>query len=416
MKIALVHDWLNGMRGGEKVLEVLCELFPSAPLYTLLCEPQKIDPKILSGRQVHTSWIQRSSFLRKRYRYLLPLMPAAIQGFRMQEYDLVISSSHCVAKGVRLRSDTCHISYCHTPMRYLWDFHEEYFGAATLTKRLFLEPLLDGLRSWDVQTSRHVTHFIANSQHVAERIRRIYARESEIIHPPVDTGYFTPQTIESPPSPSPSPLCDSLASAFNKNRACASAEDGNYFLMVSALVPYKKVELALEVFARIQEPLMIIGTGPQEAALRRRATKNVKFLGWVDQELLRQYYRGCRAVLFPGREDFGIVPLEAQACGKPVIAYAQGGALETIVGHPKGYLPTAGRLLTGTPSGIFFRDQALDSLIEAIETFQEHEGTFDPDRIRQTALAFDKTSCADKMRNFIISKVPQVEQSILHYA
>ncbi len=396
MKVALVHDWLNGMRGGEKVLSVLCELFPQAPIYTLLCEPQKIDAKILQDREVHTSWIQRSGLLRKNYRALLPFMPAAMERFNLNAYDLVISSSHCVAKGVRLQSHTRHVSYCHTPMRYLWDFQQEYFGSSNLAKRVFLEPVLNRLRNWDVQTAKRVDHFIANSHFVADRIRRVYGREADVLAPPVDTDYFAPQ-----------------------ENAVASRDLGGrdgYFLMVSALVPYKKVELVLEVFARSKHNLVIVGTGPLEAALRRKATSNVRFLGWAAPEVLREYYRGCRALLFPQREDFGIVPLEAQACARPVIAFAQGGALETVVGHPKGHVPVSYRLLKGSPTGVFFGEQTVDSLAQALETFVKLEGEFEPKAIRQNALAFDKSIFRESLRNYMVSKVPQLAHRVPTHA
>ncbi len=363
MRVALVHDWLNGMRGGEKVLEVLCELFPEAPVYTLLYEPGKIQPSISLGRTIHTSWLQRLAITRKNYRMLLPVLPSAMENFRLDDYDVVISSSHCVAKGVRVASGACHVSYCHTPMRYLWDLQKEYFGR-NIIKRTLLEPVLSRLRRWDVQTAGRVNHFIANSRFVAERIQRIYGRDSEVIHPPVDTSFFTPDSHDK--------------------------SAGDYFLLVSALVPYKKVELVLETFRRIQDRLVIIGTGPGEKALRRKASANVEFLGWADQEMLRRYYRGCRALLFPQKEDFGIVPLEAQACGRPVIAFSQGGALETIA----------------PSTGIFFAEQTPTGLQDAIQEFKRVETSFDHGAIRAHALAFDKKECREKLRNFILSKVP----------
>ncbi len=363
MRVALIHDWLNGMRGGEKILEVLCELFPAAPIYTLLYEPREIHPSISGGRIIHTSWLQRWAITRKNYRKLLPLLPSAVEKFPLDAYDVVISSSHCVANGVRAASGACHISYCHTPMRYLWDLQEEYFGRNS-AKRMLLAPVLSSLRRWDVRAAGRVKHFIANSRFVAERIQRIYGRDSEVIHPPVDTSFFTPDS---------------------RDKAV-----GDYFLLVSALVPYKKVELVLETFRRIKDRLVIIGTGPGERALRRKAPANAEFLGWADQETLRRYYRGCRALLFPQKEDFGIVPLEAQACGRPVIAFSQGGALETIV----------------PSTGIFFAEQTPLGLQDAIQEFKRVEHNFDPVAVRTHALAFDKKEFREKLRNFILSKVP----------
>jgi glycosyltransferase involved in cell wall biosynthesis len=381
MRIALVHDWLNGMRGGEKVLSVLCELFPTAPIYTLLLEPEKVSPSIVLGRQVHTSWIQRSRLLRQNYRYLLPLLPATIERFDLSSYDLVISSSHCVAKGVRTGPKTLHLCYAHTPMRYVWGFEEEYFGNAA--KRLLLEPLLSGLRHWDVRTSKDVDYFIANSHFVSERIRRAYDRESHVIHPPVDTKTFVP-----------------------------SRHQGDYFLMATALVPYKKVDLAIETFRGRKESLVIIGSGPLAKRLRRKSPANVHFLGWTPRETLLKYYQGCRALIFPQTEDFGIVPLEVQACGRPVIAYGAGGALETVIGHPQGYVPKGARL-RGGPTGIFFARQTAESLAEALETFIKLEKTFDPNAIRDIALAFDTERCRKELRDFILSKIPHVKENIL---
>lgn len=374
------------MRGGEKVLELLCDIFPAAPVYTLLCEPQKLNPRILEGRSVHTSWFQRSALSRRHYRYLLPLMPSAMERLDLQSYDLVVSSSHCVAKGVRVSKNARHISYCHTPMRYLWDLQEEYFGSPGLAKRLVLNPLLNGLRHWDVRTSKRVDHFIANSRFVADRIRRVYSRESDVIHPPVDAAFFTPGN-----------------------------EKGDYFLMVSALVPYKKVELAVEAFRNISDPLLIVGSGPMEKELRKSAPPNVRFLGWQGMGALREHYSKCRALLFPQKEDFGIVPLEAQACGRPVIAFGEGGALETVVGHSQGRTVRGSvPALQGKATGLFFRDQTVEGLLEAIEIFKKLENTFDAGDIRRNALQFDKERCRENLKRFILAKVPAAQAVLSH--
>ncbi len=413
MKVALVHDWLNGMRGGEKVLEILCKLYPSAPLYTLLFEPEKIDSGIYRDRPIHSSWLQKTAFSKKYYRYCLPLLPAAMEKFSLDAYDLVISSSHCVAKGVRVRKGACHICYCHTPMRYLWDFQEEYFGRTNWVKQWMLDPLLNGLREWDVAASRTVDYFIANSRFVAERIHRIYGRDSEVIHPPVDTDFFTPAPGTEEPE---------------KSAGVGVLQDKpGYYLIVSALVPYKKLDIALEAFQRIKDTLVIVGSGPLEGALRRKATPNVRFTGWVDPETLRWYYRHCRALIFPQKEDFGIVPLEAQACGKPVIALGEGGALETVAGHPEGRCSRRDALLTDLfgggetpsempPTGIFFPRQTAESLLEALHLFERVETAFDSGRIRRHAMQFDREIFRQKLRDFIASRVPAAAEKVLQHA
>ncbi len=366
LKVALVHDWLTGMRGGEKVLEVLCDIFPQSDIYTLLHNPGSVSPKIEAHR-IFTSFVNRLPFKEKRYRHYLPLFPTAIELFNFKAYDLVVSTSHCVAKGIVPPPDTLHISYLHTPMRYVWDMYEEYFGADKLGwfSRKLIPLFANYLRMWDVTSSNRVDWFLANSRHVANRIKKYYRREATVIHPPVDTDRFSP-----------------------------GESAGEYFLIVSALVPYKKVDLAIRAFRKMQKPLVIVGQGPESERLKALAGPETEFVDWQPPEKLRRYYANCRALIFPGEEDFGIVPVEAMASGKPIIAYGRGGALETIVG----YNPATGENATG----IFFPEQTEESLIRAVEMAEQVE--WDPHFIARHARQFDRETFRRKMENFIAAK------------
>ncbi len=374
MKIALVHDWLNGMRGGEKVLEALCELYPEAEIFTLLLEADKISDRI-RGMVIHTSFIQRLPFSRRHYRHYLPFFPRAVESLDLSGFDLVISTSHAVAKGCRPPATAHSISYCFTPMRYLWFFYQDYFGTGCL-KKLLLKPIFAYLRRWDVASSRRVDRFLAISKTVAGRIARVYNREAGIIYPPVDTDFFTP----------------------------GSAPPGDYFLIVSALVPYKKIALAIEAFNQLGLPLKVAGTGPDSSRLREQAGKGVEFLGWVDDKELRELYRNCRALIFPGLEDFGIVPLEAQACGRPVIGFGEGGLAETTVPWPGSD--------QDPPTGVFFSQSTPDSLLAALRLFLDREGEFDPRAIREHARLFDREIFKEKFRAAVAETVgnPRVDQ------
>ena len=355
----MVHDWLTGMRGGEKVLEVLCELFPDATLFTLLHNIGSTSPAI-ERMKIRTSFVQHLPFKSEKYRNYLPLFPTAIESFDLSGFDLVISSSHCVAKGVIPPPQALHVCYCHTPMRYVWDQYEDYFGngRAGFVTRALMRFLAPRLRKWDVRTTNRVHHFIANSRNVAERIKRIYGRESEVLSAPVDTERF-------------------VASARN---------DGTY-LVVSALVAYKRVDLAVKAFNQSGERLVIVGTGPELRKLKNLARPNVEFLGWRSNAELVELYARCRAVIFPGEEDFGIVPLEAMAAGKPVVAYAHGGALETVVEKGK------------TPTGVFFAEQTAASLLGAIQTFEKRK--WNSAGIRRWAKKFDRKKFKHELQQAI---------------
>ena len=292
------------MRGGEKVLLSLARLFPEAPIYTLLHVKGSVAPE-LEARAIHTTFVQRLPGVKQRYRSYLPLFPAAAGGFDLRGYDLVVSSSHCVAKGVRAAPGARHLCYCHTPMRYVWDRYDDYFGPGRLSgvARAVVPAVAEALRAWDVATAPRVDAFAANSRYVAGRIRRYYGRDAEVIAPPVDTEFFTPD--HTPP--------------------------GDYDLVVSALAPYKRLDLVLDAYRGTGRPLRIVGGGPEEARLRAMMPPEVTLLGPVDDRTLRDLYRGCRAVIMPGVEDFGIVPLEAMACGRPAVVYGEGGGAESVL-------------------------------------------------------------------------------------
>jgi glycosyltransferase involved in cell wall biosynthesis len=317
LRVALVHDWLTGMRGGEKVLAELCAIFPDAPIFTLFHFPGSVSPAIES-HPIHTSFLQRAPGLRRHYRRYLPLFPAAIEDFDLAGFELVISSSHCVAKGIIPPPDGLHVCYCHTPMRYAWDQEHAYFPRRRgLTARL-RALTLTALRAWDAASAARVDLFIANSSFVARRIRAFYGRDAEVVHPPVAVDFFTP-------APAPAPASAADAGEHREHR-----DSGGYALVVSALAPYKRVEVAIAACERAGIPLRIAGDGPERERLARLAGPGVRLLGRVGDAALRDLYRGARLLLQPGIEDFGIASVEALACGTPVVAAARGGVLDVV--------------------------------------------------------------------------------------
>jgi glycosyltransferase involved in cell wall biosynthesis len=364
LRIALIHDWLTGMRGGEKVLLELVRLLPSADVFTLFWKRGSVAEEIES-RVRQTSFLNNMPAVSDQYRYYLPLFPAAIRSFDLAGYDLIFSSSHAVAKGVRVPPGALHLSYVHTPMRYVWYSHSGYFafGRGRLWKRAALAAASPWLRRFDRRTAAGVHFFLANSENVRSRIRRVYGADATVIYPPVDTGFFTPGARPSPA--------------------------GDYYLVVSSLEPYKRIDLAVDAFANGPRRLLIAGKGTLENELRRRAKPPVEFLGEVDQETLRELYRHCRALIFPGLEDFGIVPVEAQACGRPVVCYGAGGALETVI-HGR--------------TGVHFASQTVSALRKAVE---EAEGVrWDASGIRANALRFSRRRFRQKVTDFLGGLIP----------
>lgn len=347
-RVVLVHDWLTGMRGGEKVLESLCRLFPTADLLTLVHVHGTTSPRI-EARRVRSSVVQHLPRPARFYRHYLPLFPAAIEGFDLDDVDLVVSTSHCAAKSVVPDGRAVHVCYCHSPMRYAWDQFESYFGPERLgqTGSALARPVMAWLARWDRDTAHRVTHLVANSRFVAGRIGRYYNREASVLHPPVDTRFFTPG--DGPPQP--------------------------YFLVVSALVPYKRIEVAIRAAARLGVPLTIVGSGPDEARLRALAGPDTTFAGAVDAATLRDLYRGAAGLVLPAEEDFGIAPVEAMACGRPVVALGRGGATETVV-------PGATGVLVDEPSADAFAD-AMERVRHTAydpQVLVAHAATFSIDR------------------------------------
>lgn len=315
-RVVLVHDWLTGMRGGEKVLDVLCQMYPAADLLTLVHVPGSVSPAIERLRP-RASFLQRVPGIRRCYRYFLPVFPFVIEQFDLDDYDLVISTSHCAAKSVVKTGRARHVCYCHTPMRYAWDHFDSYFGPERVgaTASRLLKPVLGALARWDAETAHRVDVYAANSRHVASRIRRYYNRVSTVVYPPVDTGFYSPD----------------------------STVPEGFLLVVSALVPYKRIDLAIEASRIVGFPLRIVGDGPERDRLMKMAAAehlDVEFLGSLPDEDIRDLYRRAAAMLLPGEEDFGIAPVEAQACGRPVVALARGGALETVIDGVTGVLVT----------------------------------------------------------------------------
>ena len=360
LRVALVHHWLVRMRGGEKVLEALCQIFPQADIYTLVFDPSEISESIRQHR-ITTSWIQKLPWAKKYYTQYLPFFPFAIEQFELSGYDLVISSEAGVSKGVLTRPETCHICYCHTPMRYAWSAYHVYLQAVHSPFRRRLIPfVMNYLRLWDWVSSSRVDYYIANSQNVANRIRKYYRREAPVIYPPVATTDFG---------------------------QAGSIED--YYLAVGQLVPYKRFDLAVDAFNQLGRPLLIVGDGPEYSRLQRKAGKNIKLLRRTSDEKLKECLSGGRALIFPGEEDFGMIAVEAHACGRPVIALAKGGALEIVIPEL---------------NGIFFAEETAASLAEAVVRFESIEAKFQPRIIQETARPFREARFEREIRNFIFEK------------
>lgn len=360
MRVAIVHYWLVGMRGGERVVESLLELYPQADIFTLVQANDGVSPRIRE-RVVKESFIGRLPFASRLYQAYLPLMPLALEQFDLRGYDLVISSESGPAKGVVVDPDALHICYCHSPMRYVWDMYFEYKDRASIIKRLVMPLFMHYLRLWDVTTSHRVSYFIANSSYVARRIRQYYNRDSSIIFPPVSIADFT-----------------------------VSDDKEDFYLLVGELVPYKRADLAVQAFVASGRRLKVVGSGEQFNSLCAIATSNVEMVGKVGFEELKSLYSRARALVFPGVEDFGMVPVEAMASGTPVIAYGRGGALDTVVDGI---------------SGLLFYEQTIESLNDAVARFEAMPEKFDAQQLREHSQTFDK-------HRFMVEIAGFVEQSM----
>ncbi|WP_088892745.1 glycosyltransferase family 4 protein [Leptolyngbya ohadii] len=370
MKVAIVHEWLVTHAGSERVVEQILNLYPEADLFSLVEFLPENLRYFIRNKSVKTSFIQRLPLANPHFRQYLPLMPLAIEQFDLSEYDLILSSNHAVAKGVLTRPDQLHLSYVHTPVRYAWDLQQQYLQGANLKKGIraaIANLTLHYLRLWDLSTTNRVDHFVANSRYVAQRIWKTYRRESEVIYPPVSVDRF---------------------------RAMPQRE--NFFFTLSRFVPYKRVDLIVEAFTRLGLPLVVIGGGGGERALRAMAGKNVEILGHQPEEVIVQYMQRCRAFVYAASEDFGISLVEAQAAGAPVIAYGKGGAVETVI---------PGK------TGILFAEQTVESLMAAIRQFESGRLEFDVADLRHNADRFSTDRFRQRFSDYVTDKWIHFQQT-----
>ncbi|OQA89886.1 MAG: GDP-mannose-dependent alpha-(1-6)-phosphatidylinositol monomannoside mannosyltransferase [Elusimicrobia bacterium ADurb.Bin231] len=360
MKLAIVHDFLNQYGGAEKVIEAMHEVFPSAPIYTSIYNAESM-PGVFRTMDIRTSFMQRLPFIKKHFKKYFLFYPLAFKCFDLSGYDVILSSSSAYAKGIKVPKNALHICYCYTPARFIWRY-ENYIEKERINiiGKSIISLLTSLLKKWDIGTSKSVDHFISTCNNVAQRIKDVYGRDSYIIYPPVETGKFY-----------------------------ISETTGDYFLIVSRLNAYKRIDIAIEAFNELNLPLHVVGTGPQLEYLKNISGGNIKFLGKLDDEELSREYAECRAVIFPGEEDFGIVPLEANASGRPVIAFAAGGALETV---KEGV------------GGTFFREQTVLSIMEAVKRFEQNEKIFASNTIRKNAILFDEQHFKRNLNKFVARK------------
>jgi len=366
LRVAIVHYWLVTKGGGERVVETLAEIFPQADLFTLVLDRSTLEP-ILQTKEIRTSFLQRLPGAKKFHRHFLFLMPLALEQFDLSGYDLVISSESGPAKGVITSSKTCHICYCHSPMRSIWGMYPEYRRRMGPVVGTIFALTAHYLRQWDYASAARVDYFVANSRYVASRIRKYYRRESTVIYPPVDSA-----------------------------TAQLTHASENYYLTIGRLVDYKRFDLAVSACTQLGRRLKVIGVGPEYKSLRRMAGPSVEFLGWVSDEELRRNLAGCRALLFPGEEDFGMVAVEAQSFGRPVIAYGSGGVLETVRGTPSG--DTTG---VEDSTGVFFSEQTASAVATALLDFEAVESGFSPQTIREHSLRFNRETFKERIAEFV---------------
>lgn len=360
MKKALIHDWFSVYAGAEKCVESFTNIWDDFEVYSLIDFLSDEDREIiLKGKQANTSFIQNLPFAEKKYRNYLPLFPLAIEQFDLSNYEVIISSSHAVAKGVLTRPDQLHISYVYSPIRYAWDLHFQYLRESRLDKGVkgwLAKYFLHKIRLWDVSTAHRVDHYIAISHYIARRIEKTYGKKADVIYPPVDTSSFTiGETTE------------------------------NYYVTSSRMVPYKKIDLIVEAMSQTNHKLIVIGTGPDMEKIKSKAGSNIELLGYQSFESMKSILQKAKAYIFAAEEDFGIAPIEAQACGIPVIAFGKGATLETIIGSYASMND-----VKSNDTGIFFEEQTIESLLNAVDLFEQNIDKFNRDIIRSNALRFSK--------------------------
>jgi glycosyltransferase involved in cell wall biosynthesis len=370
VKVAIVHYWLVARRGGERVVEALCELYPQADLFTNVYDPAPFADTLATHR-VSTTFVNRLPFASRMLEPYLPLMPMALEQLDLRGYDLVISSESGPAKGVIAPPDALHVCYCHSPMRYAWDLYPQYLGDASGFTRFAMRPLMHYLRLWDQASAQRPDAIIANSEHTRRRVAKYWRRDADVIPPPVDSERFA--------------------------AARHTMATGDYYLCAGQLIGYKRVDLAVDAFTQMGLPLVVAGTGPELAALRRRAGPTIRFLGWTPDDALARTIAGCRALVFPGEEDFGIVPVEAMAAGRPVIAFRRGGALDSVIDGETGF---------------FFDDQTPASLTAAVRRFESEYDSFDADHIAEHASRFDRENFKARFAAFVAERMDEGRRTL----
>ena len=370
MKKALIHDWFSTYAGAEKCVESFTNVWDDFEIYGLIDFLSDANrDKILKGKYAHTSFVQKLPSAKKKYRNYLPLFPFAIEQFDLSSYDVVLSSSHAVAKGVLTHSNQLHISYVHTPIRYAWDLYHQYLHESGLNhglKGILAKYFLDKIRLWDVSTANRVDHYIANSHYIARRIKKAYGKSSDVIYPPVDIDKF----------------------ALRESKS-------DFYLTASRMVPYKKIDLIVEAFSQTDKKLLVIGDGPDMGKIKSKASKNIELLGFLDDKTMADLMGQAKAFVFAAEEDFGIAPVEAQACGTPVICFGRGGTLETV---REGI------------SGLYFMEQNIRELLAAVDRFEQSYDKFDPIKIRENSLKFSRTRFEYEIKSYVEKKYEEFKE------
>lgn len=372
MKKALIHDWFSTYAGAEKCVESFTNVWDDFEIYGLIDFLSERDrDKILKGKQAHTSFIQKLPFAKSKYRNYLPLFPLAIEQFDLSGYDVVLSSSHAVAKGVLTHSNQLHIAYIHTPIRYAWDLYHQYLRESGLDsglKGVLAKYFLHKIRLWDAVSANRVDHCVANSRYIARRIEKIYGKPSDVIYPPVDVDKFTLREAKE-----------------------------EFYLTASRMVPYKKIDLIVEAFSQTDKKLLVIGDGPDMAKIKSKASKNVELLGFADDETMRDLMGRAKAFVFAAEEDFGITPVEAQACGTPVICFGRGGARETVIDGE---------------SGLYFMEQNVKELLDAVAKFEQNRDKFEPVKIRENSLRFSRARFEAEIKSYVEKKYEEFKDGL----